>query len=216
MKTHLARDLTELESQLSSLGELVIESVQCAIDAISSFDLEKVARIAENEKRINEMEISIEQNCLKIIALHQPVATDLRFLIVVLKVNNDLERIADQAVNIGARIEFLYDRPRIPVDLHFEWMGPSSLKMVAQALTALLDKDTQAARAVLEMDNEVDAFHALTYRDLIKAMTDNPSITTEAVSHLTISSNIERIADLGTNIAEEIIFMNDGEILRHT
>jgi phosphate transport system protein len=215
LKTHLARDLAELESQLSDLGDLVLQSVQCAIDAISSFDLEKVAQIAQNEKLINTMEISIEQNCLKIIALHQPVATDLRFLIVVLKVNNDLERIADQAVNIGARIHFLYDRPRIPVDLQFEWMGPSSLGMVAKALDALLTKDTLAARAVLEMDSEIDDFNALTYRDLIKAMTENPSITTEAVSYLTISSNVERIADLATNIAEEIIFMNDGEILRH-
>lgn len=85
MKTHLARDLAELESQLSDLGDLVLQSVQCAIDAISSFDLEKVAQIAQNEKLINTMEISIEQNCLKIIALHQPVATDLRFLIVVLR-----------------------------------------------------------------------------------------------------------------------------------
>ena len=94
--------------------------------------------------------------------------------------------------------------------------GLLDLEKYLENLQIVLDKDTQAARAVLEMDNEVDAFHALTYRDLIKAMTDNPSITTEAVSHLTISSNIERIADLGTNIAEEIIFMNDGEILRHT
>jgi phosphate transport system protein len=87
--------------------------------------------------------------------------------------------------------------------------------MVAKALDALLTKDTLAARAVHEMDSEIDDFHALTYRDLIKAMTENPSITTEAVSYLTISSNVERIADLATNIAEEIIFMNDGEILRH-
>ena len=215
MTRHIERQIDGLKERILKVGTLVEEAISKAITALINRDVPLAQRVMANDEEIDRMEVEVEEECLKMLALYQPVAADLRFVVAVLKINNDLERIADQAVNIGARIHFLYDRPRIPVDLQFEWMGPSSLGMVAKALDALLTKDTLAARAVLEMDSEIDDFHALTYRDLIKAMTENPSITTEAVSYLTISSNVERIADLATNIAEEIIFMNDGEILRH-
>ena len=212
---HQDKDLLRLENRIAELGELIIESTNRCIRCIETFDKTLTAEIVYNESIINEMEVDIEEDCLKILALHQPVAFDLRFIIVVLKVNNDLERMGDQALNIAERINFLSDLDRLVLDLDFNTMGAICRNMVEKSLEALKQRDVERAQEVVDMDDEVDALHSRNYRVLQKAMEVDPKIVTTAISYLTISNNIERLADLATNIAEEIIFMEGGQVVRH-
>ena len=212
---HLDKDLLRLENRISELGRLVIDSTNGCIQCIETFDKTLTAEILASEDLINEMEVDIEEDCLKILALHQPVAFDLRFIIVVLKVNNDLERMGDQALNIVERINFLSDLDRLALDLDFNTMGSICRNMVEKSLEALKLRDLNRAQEVVNMDDEVDALHARNYRVLQQAMENDPKIITPAISYLTISNNLERLADLATNIAEEIIFMEGGQVIRH-
>ena len=212
---HLDKDLLRLENRIAELGGLIIESTNRCIRCIETFDKTLTAEIVDNESIINEMEVDIEEDCLKILALHQPVAFDLRFIIVALKVNNDLERMGDQALNIAERINFLSDLDRLVLDLDFNTMGAICRNMVEKSLEALKQRDVEQAQEVVDMDDEVDALHSRNYRVLQKAMEADPKIVTTAISYLTISNNIERLADLATNIAEEIIFMEGGQVVRH-
>lgn len=215
MKKHLERDLARLGDQLSDLGTLVVEACDKATVMIQTFDLVLAEEIVQGEAKINEMEVDIEEECLKMLALHQPVAVDLRFLIVVLKVNNDLERMGDQTVNIVERVKFLVGQERVVADLDFVKMGEVTSSMVHRALRALIDRDVSLARQVLDMDDDLDALHAKTYRVLQSLMAEQPGMVPAATSWLTISSNLERIGDLATNIAEDLIFMEEGEVIRH-
>ena len=212
---HLDKDLLRLENRIAELGGLIIESTNRCIRCIETFDKTLTAEIVDNESVIKEMEVDIEEDCLKILALHQPVAFDLRFIIVVLKVNNDLERMGDQALNIAERINFLSDLDRLVLDLDFNTMGAICRNMVEKSLEALKQRDVERAQEVVDMDDEVDALHSRNYRVLQRAMEVDPKIVTTAISYLTISNNIERLADLATNIAEEIIFMEGGQVVRH-
>lgn len=215
MTKHLLRDLNRLSDNILELGSLVLAGADKAVVMLQNFDLVLAEEILVAEDRINELEVDIEEECLKVLALHQPVATDLRFIIVVLKVNNDLERMGDQAVNIAERVKYLADKERVVADLQFKTMGEICSRMGHKAIDALVQRDAALAREVLAMDAELDTLHAKTFGILQRAMEKSPSIIPSAVSYLTISSNLERIGDLATNIAEEIIFMEEGEVIRH-
>ena len=215
MTKHLERDLNQLSNQISDLGALVSESTSKCMVMLQTFDRGIAKKIVETEAEVNTTEVEIEEECLKVLALHQPVAGDLRFLIVVLKVNNDLERMGDQVVNIAERVSFLADKERVVADLDFVAMGDLASRMVNQSVKALVKRDSSMAREVLAMDDDLDAMHARTYRVIQDVMAGNPDIVISGVSYLTISSNLERLGDLATNIAEEIIFMEEGEVIRH-
>ncbi len=215
MTKHLERDLNQLSNQISDLGALVAESTSKCMVMLQTFDRGIAKEIVEAEAEVNTTEVEIEEECLKVLALHQPVAGDLRFLIVVLKVNNDLERMGDQVVNIAERVSFLADKERVVADLDFVAMGDLASRMVNQSVKALVKRDSSMAREVLAMDDDLDAMHARTYRVIQDVMAGNPDIVISGVSYLTISSNLERLGDLATNIAEEIIFMEEGEVIRH-
>lgn len=215
MTKHLHRDLDSLRKNILQLGSLVEEATDKSIEALASLNLDLIDEIIVGEKTINEMEIDIEEECLKILALHQPVAVDLRFLIVALKVNNDLERMGDQAVNIAGRVRHLRDQAPLNAAVDFLAMGRLACQMVRTSLDALVSQDITLAQKVLEMDNELDQMHAEAYRVLQNLMATSPASVSTSVSYLTISSNLERIGDLSTNIAEEVIFMEEGEVVRH-
>lgn len=215
MSKHLERDLGQLSDRIQDLGAMIIESASKSIVMLQDFDLMVADEILAAEERINKMEVDIEEECLKVLALHQPVAGDLRFLIVILKVNNDLERMADQVVNIAERIKVLAEMERLVTDLDFVKMGEISSRMVSGSLSALIRRDASAAREILFMDDELDALHARSFRELQDVMAGNTRVIPQAISYLTISSNLERLGDLATNIAEDIIFMQEGEVVRH-
>ena len=216
MSKHLQRDIERLRKNMLMLGTLVEEATDKSIKAISHSDQKILDELFRGEERINQMEVDIEEECLKILALHQPVAIDLRFIVAVLKVNNDLERMGDQAINIADRVKFLMDKEPLNAPVDFDAMGDVARRMVHLSLQALVDQDVDSARKVGEMDDELDDMHAENYRVVQAAMAQDTSIIPTAVSYLTISSNLERIGDLSTNIAEETVFMEEGEVVRHS
>ncbi len=212
---HLERDLAKLSDHISELSGLVVDACERASVMLTSFDRVLASEILEREEQINEMEVEIEEECLKVLALHQPVAADLRFVILVLKVNNDLERIGDQVVNIAERVNFLADKDRVVSDVDLPRMGEIAARMVQNSVQSMVFRDSSVAREVLSMDDDLDALHAQCYDNMKAVMMAQPTIVPPAVSYLTISSNLERIGDLATNIAEEVIFMEEGEVIRH-
>ena len=215
MSKHLEKDVNQVRNRILDLGEMVAESIETASAMIQNYDLVLVNQVYEVEQLIDKIEVEIEEECLKVLALHQPVSENLRFLIVVLKVNNDLERMGDQLKNIAERIEYISDKDRVVADLNLHSMAELCSKMVKESIVALTQQDAKKARTVLELDDELDIMHAATYKTLIKVMLDKSESIRAALSLLTVSSNLERIGDLATNIAEEIISMEEGEIVRH-
>lgn len=215
MTMHLQRDLDNLRKSILLLGAKVEENINHAIRLQLTRNLSTTAEMRAAEADINDMEVSIEEECLKVLALHQPVAVDLRFIIVVLKVNNDLERMGDQAINVLERMEFLSGHPRIDKELEFKAMGELVKAMVKSCLDALVRQDVVLAKEVRKMDDKVDAIHAAMFAKLREVMATDVALIAPCLSLLTISSNFERISDLATNIAEEVIFMQEGEVVRH-
>ena len=215
MTVHLQRDLDSLKKDIVHLGSLVQNSTQSVVEFLGTKSEQQLQEVLEYEDRINELEVDIEEHCLKVLALHQPVAIDLRFIIVIMKVNNDLERMGDQAVNISHRVKSLIDGPELPISLPIDEMTNAVQRMVSLSLEALVSQDPAIARKVVDMDDIVDDLNAQTYDLIRETIQADPSLVNSAMSMATISSNLERIGDLCTNIAEEVIFMVEGQVIRH-
>lgn len=216
MSLHLHRDLDKLKKEVLRLGNMVELAINNAFLALNNRDSSYVEEVLTNEEQINEMEVQIEEECLKILALHQPVAVDLRFLVVVLKVNNDLERMGDIAKNIAERAKDLMESDVIP-DLGQPMQGLPDLvrTMVTSSLDSLVKLDDQLARKIIEMDDEVDQINRDMYVAVKSLVAEQPSIADSAINLLSCSRNMERIGDLATNIAEDVIFVVEGKVVRH-
>jgi phosphate transport system protein len=212
---HLKRDLERLKREILSMGALVEQATTGAMDAVKRRDPELARSIVEGDRKIDEKEIEVEEECLKVLALHQPVAQDLRFIVATLKVNNDLERIGDLAQNISKRAIVLIETPEaaFPPDLHR--MMDRVRSMVSRSLDSLVRQDAGTARSVLKDDEEVDDLHGKMYREMQARMIEDPARVKDWVGMLSISRYLERIADLSTNIAEDVIFTVEGEVVRH-
>ena len=216
MSNHLQRDLVSLKKQILQLGNMVEISINKAIASLIERDQKLAEEVFVDEIKIDDKEVFIENECLKILALHQPVAVDLRFLVVVLKVNNDLERMGDFAVNVAKRSIELEKQDPILYPEGFTTIIPSTIRtMVHNSLTALVEMDVDMAREVISMDNLVDDVNRQMYVELQALMKQDSSMVERAVALLSCSRYLERIADLTTNIAEEVIFMVNGEVVRH-
>jgi phosphate transport system protein len=216
MSRHLQRDMDRLKKEILQLGDLVETAINNAILSLNDRRPELAELVIEEEKYIDEKEVSIEEDCLKILALHQPVAMDLRFIVVVLKVNNDLERMGDIAVNVAQRALFLASKEPIPTPTDFtEIMSVNIRTMVRNSLDAMVKLDVDLARRVIAMDNEVDDINRQMYVEFQTQVEKDPSTIKRALGLLSTSRNLERIADLATNIAEDVIFMVEGEVVRH-
>jgi phosphate transport system protein len=216
MTSLLQKELGQLEKQLLTLTAVVEESVQKAIKALAGHDRELAQQVIANDDNINRLEVDLEEECLKVLALYQPVASDLRMIVAVLKINNDLERIADQAVNICERALAVIDSPHLVCPLELDLMAKKVIDMLEKALDALVNTDPDLARRVLELDDEVDTIHSQNYKAFKDYVRQNPETVDSVLSYLTVSRHLERVADLATNIAEDVIYLNEGEIVRHT
>jgi len=199
-----------------SLGALVEQRVNRIKTAIEDRDLNLAQEIRHLDHEIDEMEVEIEEECLKIIALHQPVAADLRFLIAVIKINNDLERIGDQVVNIADRVVRVAKRPKVPFVFDYSEMAEKAEAMLRMSLDSLVNQDLDLAIKVWHLDDEVDKLQNEAYDRIKQAISDgvNEDIG-YMINLLLISRHIERLADHATNIAEEVVYMIEGEIVRH-
>ena len=215
MSIHLQRDLDNLRKDILRLGSLVRESTLKSIELFNTQALSLAEEVNTLELHINELEVEIEENCLKILALHQPVAIDLRFIVVVMKVNNDLERMGDQAVNIAKRVTTLMKEESHTFELPLDAMTDTVQDMVALSLEALVNQDPDLARRVVQIDDLLDDLNAKNYQALRAGVEETPALFSQAMSLATVSSNLERIGDLCTNIAEEVIFMVEGKVIRH-
>lgn len=212
---HLLRDLEDLKRELLTMGSLVEESIDKAISAFLNRNRILAEEVKNGDRELDRREVQIEEACLKILALHQPVAADLRFIIAVMKVNNDLERMGDTAVNIAERAAYLAEHEPVRGPLDFPRMTELVQEMVRESLNALINLDTAKARWVGAHDDEVDTINRQMFVIIQRIMMEDPACVERAVHTLSISRHLERIADLATNIAEDVIFMVDGEIVRH-
>ena len=201
MGKHLQRDLDHIKKELLAIGVMVEIALNNAIESLV--------------KRYPKLTEEIEEECLKVLALHHPVATALRFIISVLKVNNDLERMGDLAANIAERSIYLATHEPLRTVLNFNRMVDGVREMVRKSLDALIRTDTNLARLVLTMDDEIDALNREMYTKLQNIMREDPESVDRAVHTLSVSRYLERIADLSTNIAEDVVFMVEGESIRH-
>jgi phosphate transport system protein len=216
MSLHLQRDLEALKKEILQLGNLVETAINTSIIALNNREAALGRKVAELEQEINEKEVYIEEECLKILALHQPVAVDLRFIVVVLKVNNDLERMGDFADNIAKRAVFLSSQEPIPVFSEFVNELPVLVRsMVRKSLDALVTLDVDLAQTVIDMDDNVDEINRRMYTEVQNIIRNDVSKTEVAISMLSTSRYMERIADLSTNIAEDVLFMVEGKVVRH-
>lgn len=197
------------------MGGLVEKVSNQAITALQERDTELSAGVHELDLTIDQQEVKIEEECLKILALHQPVATDLRFVVCIMKVNNDLERMGDLAINIAERASYLSSHEPLGVPLDFHRMAELALEMVKESLSALLNLDTDLARKVLAKDDEVDEINRQMFEILEEIMLKDPTTIRRAIHLLSASRHLERIADLATNIAEDVVFLVEGEVIRH-
>ena len=215
MAKHFDRELEKLKKKILSLGALVEERVYLAIKAIESRDSDLAKRIIRSDHEIDETEVEVEEECLKILALYQPVAIDLRFIVAVIKINNDLERIGDQAVNIAERIQSIAKYPKISFHFDYTEMAEIAAAMLKQSLDALVNLDIDTAFRILTLDDEVDDIQGNAYSQIKQAMREHPEEMTYLINLYLISRHLERIADHATNIAEEVIYLVEGEIVRH-
>lgn len=212
---HLQRDLDHLKKQILTMGAMVEEATNKAITALVDRRPELAQEVMVGDNEIDDSEVMIEGECLKVLALHQPVAKDLRFVICVMKVNNDLERMGDLAINIAERASYLTNEPPIGVPLDFGRMAETVRGMVRDSLDALVNLDTKVARAVCSHDDLVDDINRDMYVQLQEVMRNDVDTIERAVHTLSASRHLERIADLATNIAEDVVFLVEGDVIRH-
>jgi len=204
-----------IKKETLHLAAMVVDATNKAIIALVDRRTGLAETVMRSDDEIDRKEVQIEEECLKALALHQPVAADLRFIISVIKANNDLERIGDLAVNIAERAAYLSRHAPLPIALDFPGMAEAARKMLLSSLEAFSRRDAALARKVLAMDDGVDDANREMYLSLQSLMHGNPETIERAIHLLSASRHLERIGDLATNIAEDVVYMVEGELIRH-
>lgn len=215
MSKHLQTDLQHLERHLLRLGADVEEAVRKSIAALVERREDLATEVRQGDVAIDAREVEIEEECLKVLALHQPVAGDLRFVAACLKINNDLERIGDLAVNIAERAKELCTEALVHVPANLREMSERVTMMLRSSLDAFVRGNAAGARAVLAADDEVDRLHRDNLDKLLQRMREDSDLIDRSERLISISRNLERIADHATNIAEDVVYLVDGDIIRH-
>lgn len=216
MSVHLNRQFDKLKKQILHLGAHVEDRFDEAIRAVQNRDVSRAEAVIRKDAEIDAMEIDVEEECLHTLACYQPVAQDLRFTISVLKINNDLERIADHAVNISEQAKFLAEQSRLD-DPPFDVVAMAGVvrTMLKGSLDALVNSDVAVAETVVINDDRVDDLHKGVFVAVEQGIRENPHQARQYIHYLSISRQLERIADLAVNIAEDVLYMAKGNIIRH-
>jgi phosphate transport system protein len=215
MTKHLQRDLEAVYNDVLSLSAMVEEMIDHAAMALIERRYDLAAKVITSDEAVDAREVRIEEECLKILALHQPVAIDLRRIASVMKINNDLERIADLAVNIAERSLSLDEFPQFPVPTKLSQMVSLATQMVRDSLDAFVNLDTLAARRIMRLDDSIDALNVEVIDELQSLIQKQPDMVVPALHCFSASRHIERIGDHATNIAEDVIYLVAGDIVRH-
>ncbi len=215
MTKHLDREFDRLRTELIDQFGNVEQMIQLAVRSLVERRPDLADQVIEKDEIVDANDIRIEEECLKLLALHQPVATDMRWVITVIKVNGELERMADLACNIAERSKALDLFPLFKVPSEMSEMVKVAKEMVRQALDACIDGDVDKAKAVIRMDDEIDTYNRVVIEQLHEHMKSDMEQIEPAVHCFSASRHLERIGDLAENIAEEVIYLVDGEIVRH-
>lgn len=215
MTKHIERQIDGLKQKILYVGTLVEEAIAKAISALVNRDAVLADKIIANDAVIDRMEVEVEEECLKILALYQPVAADLRFVVATLKINNDLERMGDLARNIAKRVAFIARAEPVDVPIDFRGMATQAQYMVKQSLDALVNADANLARQVRIEDDVVDEARQRIRQQVLQGIRRSPDKTEYLLKLNSVSKHLERLADMATNVAEDVIYMVEGEIVRH-
>ncbi|NDC62789.1 MAG: phosphate transport system regulatory protein PhoU [Planctomycetia bacterium] len=215
MTRHIERQIEHLKEKILRVGTLVEEAISKSITALINRDVHLAQRVVSNDEEIDRMEVEVEEECLKILALYQPVAADLRFVVAALKINNDLERMGDLAKNIAKRVGQLSVGEPCDLPPEIRTMAMQAQEMVKQCLDAVVNADPSLARQVREEDDAVDEARQQVRRKIMRGIKSRPEQVESLLRVNAVSKHIERIADMATNIAEDVIYMVEGEIVRH-
>lgn len=212
---HFQDELNELKAALVGMAGLAEEQVRKAMAALLERSVEKAQEVVDGDHRIDELELQVDSAAINLLALQQPMAKDLRFITMAMKISSDLERVGDHAVNIADAVQYMVEAPPFPVLPEIEEMVRLSTDMLAESLNAFVRGDAVAAREILKRDDRVDELHDNNFRILLTHMMEDPRKITAGMDLLLISGNLERIADLATNICEEVIYLVEGRSVKH-
>ena len=214
-ETHFQKELEALKENLLKMAAVVEEAIRNSVQSLVKRDSDLARKAFEVEDRINKMELTIDDMCLKLLALRQPMATDLRFITSAMKITTDLERMGDQAVNISERALSLNQEPQIKPYIDIPRMAEIAQSMVKDVLDAFVNRDPKLARSVCARDDVVDGLNDQVVRELTTYMVSDPKTITRSVHLMIVARCLERIADHATNIAEDVIFMVDALVIKH-
>ena len=216
MPRHFHEELEALKQTLLAMGALVEDQIRHAMQALVDRDDALASEVIERDRQVNAYDVEVDAQCVELLALHQPAAGDLRFITTAMKIVTDLERIGDQAVNIAQRALELNREPQLKPYIDLPRMADKAQRMVKESLDAFVARDTALARQVCGEDAEVDALKEQIFRELLTFMMEDPRTVSRAIRVILISRFMERVADHATNIAEMVIYLVEGKMVRHT
>jgi phosphate transport system protein len=216
MPRHFDEELTDLKQKLLRMGALVENQVRQALTSLVERKDDLARQVIENDRQVNTLDVDVDETCLELLALFQPAARDLRFVTTAMKISTELERMSDLAENICERALELNREPQLKPYIDIPLMAERAIKMVGEAIDAFVRGDSALARKVLKDDDHVDELNEQIFRELLSFMMENPQTITRAIRLSFISKYIERIADHATNIAELVVYLVEGKIIRHT
>ena len=212
---HFHEELARLKTQLLEMSGLAEELVAQAMDALRERDSDKAQAVIRRDNDLDAMELAVDDMCIHLLALQQPLARDLRLITMAMKISNDLERVGDHAVNIAEAVAHLAEQPIYIEFPEIEEMGRLSTEMLSDALDTFVRADAEGAREVCRRDDRVDALHNSLFRILLTHMMEDPRRIGASMSLFLVSRNLERIADLATNVAEDVVFLVEGRNIKH-
>src|SRR5215510_5709190 len=216
MQRHIDQELADLRSQILRMGALVESQIEGSIKALVDRDADLASRVIERDELVNTFDVAIDENCMRLLALQSPAARDLRFVTTAMKISTELERMSDLAENICERAIELNEEPQLKPYIDIPRMANWTMTMVRECLDAFVRSDSVLARKVLTDDDFVDNLMEQLFRELLSFMIENPATITRAIRLTFIGKSLERIADHATNIAELVVYMVEGKIIRHT
>ena len=216
MQRHFDEELAELKDKILRMGALVEEQIRQAMKSLVERDEVLARQVIDNDRRVNTFDVEVDEACLQLLALYQPAARDLRFITTAMKISTELERMSDLAENICERAIELNEEPQLKPYIDIPLMADRAINMVREALDAFVRGDAILARKVLEDDDFVDDLTEQLFRELLSYMMENPQTIARAIRLSFVSKYIERIADHATNVAELVVYLVEGKIIRHT
>jgi phosphate transport system protein len=212
---HFREELEALQGRLLEMGGLAEERVRMAVQGLSARDTPLIEKVLRGDEPVNALHIEVDDRCIRLLALHQPMATDLRAVVAAVKINTDLERVGDLAVNIAEAVRRYLQHPPVKELIDIPRMADIAQRMLRDALDAYVRRDTTLARSVLNEDDTLDALKTQVFRELLTYMLQDPATIEPALDLILVSRHLERIGDHATNVAEDVIFMVSARDVRH-